>query len=270
MAQSDTQFTGPVPEIYDRFMVPLLFLPYAVDMAARVAALHPGAVLETAAGSGVVTRVLAPLLAADARYVASDLNLAMLDRARAVQPHDGRMEWSTVDAQHLNFADESFDVVLCQFGVMFFPNRPKAYAEARRVLKPGGTFVFNAWDSLAHNDIPRTVWEAVAQHYPLNPPDFFPRVPHGYFDEGRIRSDLLQAGFTDITIETVTRASPAASARDAAIALCMGTPLRMEIVAREPDGLAAMTDRAEAAVRARFGDGAIIGKTQALIAVARG
>ncbi len=269
MAERDTQFIGPVPEIYDRFMVPLIFQPYAEDMAARVAALRPGSVLETAAGSGAVTRVLAPLLAAEARYVASDLNPPMLERARAMQPQDARMEWSALDAQHLNFADESFDVVFCQFGAMFFPHRRKAYAEALRVLKPGGTFLFNAWDSLAQNEVPATVWETILASYPDDPPDFFTRIPHGYHDEGLIRADLAEAGFGDVTVETVTRHSHAPSARDAAVALCMGTPIRMEILARSPDGLEEMTDRAEAALRARFGDGPIAGRIQALVVTAR-
>jgi ubiquinone/menaquinone biosynthesis C-methylase UbiE len=269
MAQNDTSFTGPVPEIYDRFLVPMLFQTYAEDVAARVAALRPAHVLETAAGSGVVTRVLAPLLAQDARYVVSDLNPPMLERAKSRQPQDARINWLAADALSLPFDDESFDAVLCQFGVMFFPDRPKGYAEARRVLKPGAPFIFNAWDSLVHNDVPRIVWEAVLEHYPQNPPDFFPRLPHGYHDADVIRDDLRQAGFSDVTVEVVTRQSFAPSARDAAVALCMGTPLRIEIAARDPDGLAAVTDRAEAALRSLFGEGGISGKTQALIAVAR-
>ncbi len=269
MAERDTQFTGPVPEIYDRFMVPLIFHPYAEDMAARVAALRPGSVLETAAGSGAVTRVLAPLLAKEARYVVSDLNPPMLERARAMQPPDARLEWSVVDAQRLNFPDESFDVVLCQFGVMFLPHRPKAYAEALRVMKPGGTFLFNAWDHLAHNEVTATVWETILASYPDNPPDFFPRVPHGYHDEALIRADLAEAGFSSVTVETVTRQSVAPSARAAAVALCTGTPMRMEILARSPDGLDAMTDRAEAALQLRFGTGPIAGRIQALVVTAR-
>ena len=269
MAERDTQFIGPVPEIYDRFMVPLIFQPYAEDMAARVAALHPGAVLETAAGSGAVTRVLAPLLAGTTRYVASDLNPPMLERARAMQPHGARMEWSTLDAQDLNFADESFDVVFCQFGVMFFPHRVKAHAEALRVLKPGGTFLFNVWDSLAHNEVTATVWQTILDSYPDDPPDFFSRVPHGYHDAAVIRADLSRAGFGSVTVETVTRQSLAPSAREAALALCTGTPMRMEILARNPNGLEAMTDRAEAALVARFGAGPIAGRIQALVVTAR-
>ena len=270
MARSDTDFVGPVPDIYDRFMVPMIFEPYAQDMAARVAALDPAEVLEVAAGSGVVTRALAPRLAAGARYVVTDLNAPMLEQAEARQPPDPRIEWAVADALDLPFADNRFDVVCCQFGAMFFPDKTKGYAQARRVLKPGARFVFNVWDSLAHNLVPATVWDAVLAHYPANPPDFFSRVPHGYFDAVRIRADLVAAGFADIVIETVTRESHAPSARDAAVALCMGTPMRMEIVAREPNGLAVVTNEVEAALRRRFGDGPVMGPIQALVVVAKG
>jgi ubiquinone/menaquinone biosynthesis C-methylase UbiE len=269
MIPSDTQFVGPVPDIYDRFMVPMLFQPYALDMAARVAALRPASVLETAAGSGVVTRALAPHLAADARLVVSDINPPMLECARMCQPPDDRIEWLVADAQVLPFEAGGFDVVCCQFGAMFFPDRPAAYAEALRVLKPGAAFIFNVWDSLAQNEVPDAVWQAILQLYPDDPPDFFARVPHGYFDATRITADLRQAGFGDVTLETVTRQSHASSAREAAVALCMGTPLRMQIVARDPDSLGTVTDHVEAALQTRFGTGPVSGKIQALVVTAR-
>ena len=269
MAENDIKFSGAVPDIYDRFMVPMIFEPYAADMAARVAALNPASVLETAAGSGVVTRVLAPLLSAEARYVVSDLNPPMLERAKLRQPADERLEWSAADALDLPFPDESFAVVLCQFGVMFFPSRVKGYGEAKRVLQPGGTFLFNAWGSLADNLVAEAVYEATSAIYPANPPDFFPRVPHGYHDEGRIRADLLAAGFGDVTVEVLTKESHAPDARHAAVALCQGTPLRMEIVGRDPDSLAAVTDRVEAHLVARFGKGPVVAKMQAVVVTAK-
>ena len=269
MAETDIKFVGAVPEVYDRFMVPMLFQPFAEEMAARVASLKPAAVLETAAGSGVVTRLLAPLLGPEARYVVTDLNPPMLERAKARQPEGARIEWLAADALDLPFETASFDAVCCQFGVMFFPDRVKGYREALRVLKSGAPFLFNAWDSLAHNDFASAVWDAVVAYYPNNPPDFFPRIPHGYFDEGRIRADLASAGFGMVSVEKVAHESPVAQARDAAVAYCQGTPLRMEIVKRDPDGLAAVTDFVEAALVKRFGTGPITGKIQALVVEAR-
>lgn len=268
MAQIDTKFVGPVPDIYDRYMVPLLFQPYAEDMARRVAALNPSSVLETAAGSGVVTRALAPHLASGARYVVSDLNPPMLERARSQQQGDDRIEWLTADALNLPFEDGRFDAVLCQFGAMFFPDKRKGYAEALRVLKPGAPFLFNVWGALDRNEIPAAMWQAVLDFYPDNPPDFFPRVPHGYHDAARVTADLNAAGFSQVVAESVTFTSTAPSARDAAVALCQGTPLRMEIVARDPEGLEAVTDHVEAALRQRFGSGPIAGEIQALVVTA--
>lgn len=269
MPQTDAIFTGPVPELYDRFMVPMLFDPYAADMASAAAALLPMAVLETAAGSGAVTRALAPLLPATARYVVTDLNAPMLDRAKAQQPADTRLQFLPADAQDLPFPPASFDVVCCQFGVMFLPDRIKGYRAALRVLKPGAPFLFNAWDSLADNDFARVVHEAVAAFYPANPPAFFARTPHGYHDEARIRADLSAAGFARVAIRRVPQISRAASARDAAVAYCQGTPMRMEIAARGAEDLGPVTARVEAALAQRFGTGPITGKMQALVVDAR-
>ena len=270
MAKTDTQFVGPVPEIYDRLMVPMLFQPYAEDVAGRIAALNPAAVLETAAGSGVVTRVLAPLLARDARYVVTDLNGAMLDQARLRQGDDARITWAAADALALPYGDAEFDVLCCQFGVMFFPDRIRGYAEARRVLKPGAPFIFSAWDSLAHNDIIATVWEAVLASYPADPPTFFSRGPHGYYNAEVIRADLAAAGFSQVNVEWVTRQSRVARARDAAAALITGTPFRMEMMARDPEGLGALVDAAEAALVHRYGTGPIAAPIRALVVTAQG
>ena len=188
--------------------------------------------LETAAGSGVVTRALAPMLSPDARYVATDLNQPMLDYAATRQGRDDRISWRKADAQALPFEDATFDLVCCQFGVMFFPDRPSAYREARRVLKPGGAFLFNAWDRIEENVFADDVTNALAEFFPNDPPRFMARTPHGYHDTALIRSDLAKAGFSNVTIETRAEQSRAPSPRHAAIAYCQGTPLRNEIEAR--------------------------------------
>jgi ubiquinone/menaquinone biosynthesis C-methylase UbiE len=269
MSEADKVFAGSIPENYDRHMVPLIFEAYAQDMSRRVAALAPKAVLETAAGSGVVTRALAPILGPDASYAVTDLNQPMLDYAKARQGADSRMTWQKADAQALPFADAAFDLVCCQFGVMFFPDRPSGYREARRVLKPGGCFLFNAWDRIEENVFASDVTDALATFFPNDPPRFMARTPHGYHDIALIRSDLAKAGFTYATIETVAAQSRAPSARLVALAYCQGTPLRNEIEARGADKLEAATDHAAAAIASRHGKGEISAKIQAHVILAR-
>lgn len=244
MTASDTQFTGSIPALYDRCLGPMLFAPYAREMAARAAALRPARILETAAGTGIVTEALAAALP-EAEIVATDLNQAMLDVA-AARGLPAQVSYQQADAQTLPFADASFDLVLCQFGAMFFPDRVGAYREARRVLRPGGRFLFNVWDSLDHNPVSKLLGDTVAAMFPDDPPSFYRRVPFGYHDTARIEADLRAAGFTDIAIETVSQLSRV-DARAAAIGLCQGSPMGAEIEARGGDP-AQVVDAATAAL----------------------
>jgi ubiquinone/menaquinone biosynthesis C-methylase UbiE len=269
MSAGDSIFAGSIPENYDRLMVPLIFASYARDMAQRAAALAPKGVLEIAAGSGVVTRALAPYLSPDARYVVTDLNQPMLAYAATRQGHDDRIEWRTADAQALPFEDATFDLVCCQFGAMFFPDRPSAYREARRVLKPGGSLLFNVWDRIEENAFACDVTRALAEFFPNDPPLFMARTPHGYHDTALIRSDLAKAGFSNVAIETRADESRAPSPRHAAIAYCQGTPLRNEIEARGADNLEAATDHAASALARKHGNGEIAAKIQAHVIMAR-
>lgn len=268
MSESDKVFAGSIPEKYDTLMVPLIFEPYARDLAERVAAVSPGAVLETAAGSGVVTRALAGKLAPDARYAVTDLNQPMLDYAARRQGPDGRIVWRQADALYLPFDDASFDAVCCQFGVMFFSDRIAGYKEALRVLKPGGRFVFNVWDRIEDNEFAHEVTEAVAELFPDDPPRFLARTPHGYHDVALIRGELTSAGFREITVATLADVSRAPSPAVAAEAYCQGTPLRNDIEKRDAGLLQLATDRAAEAIARRHGNGAVAGKIQAHVIVA--
>jgi ubiquinone/menaquinone biosynthesis C-methylase UbiE len=269
MSAGDKVFAGSIPENYDRYMVPLIFESYARDIARRAAALSPKAVLETASGSGVVTRALAPGLSPDASYIATDLNQPMLDYAATRQKQDSRITWRKADAQALPFEDAAFDLVCCQFGVMFFPDRPSAYREARRVLGPGGCFLFNAWDRIEENVFADDVTRALADFFPDDPPRFLARTPHGYHDTALIRSDLEKAGFSNITIETRAEQSRAPSPGLPAIAYCQGTPLRNEIEARGADKLEAATEHAASAIARKHGSGEVAAKIQAHVIMAR-
>jgi len=268
MAADDKLFAGSVPEIYDRLMVPLIFEAYALDLAERVSKAASGQVLETAAGTGVLTRAMASRLPAHARLVATDLNQPMLDRAMARQAPAGRVEWRQADALALPFDDQGFDIVACQFGAMFFPDKVKGYKEARRVLKPGGRFFFNVWDKISENEFADVVTQAVAELFPQDPPRFMARTPHGYHDVQRIREELRAAGFADVSVDAVDARSKASSPRDAAIAYCQGTPLRNEIEARDASRLDEATRHATEALAQRFGRGAVDGRIRAFVITA--
>ena len=268
MSETDKVFAGSIPENYDRYMVPLIFESFAQDLAQRAAALSPGAVLETAAGSGVVTRALTPRLSPDASYAVTDLNQPMLDYAATRQVADGRIRWRQADALALPFEDGTFDLVCCQFGVMFFPDRGSGYREAKRVLKPGGCFLFNVWDRIEENVFANEVTDALAEVFPGDPPRFLARTPHGYHDPALIPRELEQAGFSRVTIETRPDLSRGSSPRHPAVAYCQGTPLRNEIEARDAGKLEAATEYAASRIANRYGSGEVVAKIQAHIVVA--
>jgi SAM-dependent methyltransferase len=266
MSTEDSAFSGSIPEIYDRYLADLLFLPYAEDMARRVAECRPSSILETAAGTGLATTAIVHEVP-DARLVATDLNQTMLDVA-AQRVKSANVEFRVVDAQSLPFPDASFDVVACQFGMMFLPDRASGYREARRVLKPGGPFIFNVWDRLGESPIAEVVFDAMCRLFPDNPPSFFTRTPWGYFDTDQLRADVTAAGFRSVAVDTVRMRSHAASPRDAAIGLCQGTPLRAEIEAR--GDLTMATEVAEEALVQRYGSGPLEGTMSAHVVAAEG
>lgn len=265
MTAIDKEFTGSIPEFYDTYLVPLIFDAYADDLASRVATLAPETILETAAGSGVVPRALASRLGVNARYVVTDLNQPMLDHAANKQGIDNRIEWHQADALDLPFDNNSFDAVICQYGVMFYPDRVKGYEEAYRVLKTGGQYIFSVWDHIGENEFANVVTAAAAKVFPDDPPRFLARTPHGYHDVEAIRNDLNAAGFSEISVDTKEEVSRAPSPRHPAVAYCQGTPLRTEIETRDAGSLEYVTERATAAIAERFGSGPVSAKIQAHI-----
>jgi ubiquinone/menaquinone biosynthesis C-methylase UbiE len=267
MTKVDAVFSGSIPTIYDNYLGPLIFEPYAQDLANRLSALNPERVLETAAGTGIVTRAFPRSLSAGASVVATDLNQPMLDHA-AKQVSSSRLSWQKADAQALPFPDATFDAVVCQFGVMFFPDKQKAYREARRMLKPGGRFIFNVWDRIEHNEFADFVTTAVAEMFAGDPPRFLARTPHGYHDKQAVIAEVKSAGFGNVAVETVTRRSVAPSCRDPAIGYCQGTPLRNEIEARDANRLVEATEAAASKISARFGNGPVDGMIQAHVITA--
>ena len=259
---ADRSFHGSIPQLYETCMVPLIFEPYAADLAPRLASRPVRRLLEIAAGTGVATRSLASALPASVAIVATDLNQPMLDMAASIGT-SRPVEWRQADAMDLPFADASFDAVVCQFAAMFFPDKSRAFAEVRRVLEPGGVFIFSVWDRIEDNEFADDVTNALASLFPNDPPRFLARTPHGYHDRDAIARDLARGGFTAPRFDTVTARSRAASAWVPALAYCQGTPLRNEIEERDPARLVEATEASAEAIARRFGRGAVDGKIQA-------
>jgi SAM-dependent methyltransferase len=259
-------FAGSIPALYDRYLGQLLFRPFAEDLAARLAAESPARALELAAGTGIATAEVARALPGT-RIVVTDLSQAMLDIAAGRTETSG-LEFQAADAQDLPFDDGSFDAVFCQFGVMFLPDKARAYAEMRRVLRPGGRLLFSVWDRIGDSPIAATVETALEGCFPEDPPRFISRIPHGYHDPAKIRDAVSTAGFGQVDVETVTRPSVSPSADQVAVGFCQGTPIRNEIVSRGGD-LAAVTDAVSAALTAKFGHGEVRADMAALVVTAR-
>jgi SAM-dependent methyltransferase len=264
MSDADRIFTHAMSERYEKLLGPVLFIPMAPFTAEAVAATDPEAVLETAAGTGIVTRLLADRLPSS-QIVATDLSQPMIDYGATVAPQPN-IRWQQADAQDLPFDDDTFDVAACQFGAMFFPDRVRAYREAHRVLRPGGRYVLGIWDDLAHNDITR-VAASGSEPFVGGRPTFAERVPHGYADVDQIRADLAAAGFAHVDVTTAT-ARPQTSASSFARGIGLGTPQLADYAGDKDEVLAAMSDRLLAELGTGDGD-TVEGTSQALIVEAR-
>jgi ubiquinone/menaquinone biosynthesis C-methylase UbiE len=247
MKDQELRFSGSVPASYDRLMVPLLFRPYAEELARRARGFKPSRILETAAGTGVVTEALHQAIPG-AEIVATDLNQPMLDVA-ATRLTSDKVTYVAADALALPFPDRSFDLVVCQFGAMFFPDRVMGHSEAWRVLDHDGQYLLAIWDKIERNPLSDVAQQTLIDLFPNDPPLFMREGPFSYSDPAPIRRDLRAAGFGEIEIETVQLRSRSPSAEEAATALCYGTPMGVEIQDRGPDAL----DRAFATVKMRFG-----------------
>ena len=235
MASVDVRFSGSVPANYERYMVPLLFQPYADLLAERAAQLQPRDILETAAGTGVVTEALSRALP-DARIAATDLNQAMLDVA-AKRITSDKVSFQQADALDLPFADASFDLVVCQFGMMFFPDKVRGNGEALRVLREGGRYLMAVWDAIERNPLCALGHGSMEKLFPDDPPMFMKRGPFSYADPEWILRDLEAAGFSEVEIETVELRSRCGSADEAARGLVYGSPMGVELEDYGPGAL---------------------------------
>lgn len=251
MLEQELRFTGSVPQNYDHLMVPMLFRPYAEELARRARAFAPRRIVETAAGTGALTEALTAALP-DSEIVATDLNQPMLEVA-AARLHSPQIAFVAADAQQLPLPSGQFDLVVCQFGAMFFPDRVKAHGEARRLLKPGGHYLLAIWDRIERNPLTEAAQQALITCFPKDPPLFMREGPFGYHDKQTIELDLHNAGFPSVEIETVELRSRSASASDAAAALFHGSPMGVEVEEREAGSGECVVLAVEEALR-RFED----------------
>jgi SAM-dependent methyltransferase len=264
MDASYTAFIGSIPQYYDQYLGPLIFEAYGADLARRISAPPGSTVLETAAGTGIATRHLRQALPRDVRIIATDLNQPMLEFAkRKFEPHDN-VEFQSADATRLSFSNASFEAVVCQFSLMFFPDKPAALQEAARVLKPRGAFIFNLWDSYAHNHLIRTVTNTLSSLFPQSPPAFFD-TPYGYHRIDAVKTLLVETGFGDIEISILPRVSRCETARQVALGYILGTPVCLQIAERGELPVEEVVDIVERAICETYGQSSIQAKMQAIV-----
>ena len=252
MAEQSSQFVGSLPETYDLGLGPHIFDDYAEDLAKRAADANPTVVLEIAAGTGIVTRKLRDALNPATHLVATDLNPPMLAVAGAKFAQGEKVEFKPADAMALPFEDAAFDLVVCQFGVMFFPDKQVALREAARVLRPGGRYLFNVWGSMSENPFSEIVYDVGAEFFPDDPPGFY-KVPFGYSDQSIVMADMEAAGLQDIQCEVLSFDKKVADWALFAHGIIFGNPLIDEIRKRggvEPEE---MEQSILSALRERFG-----------------
>jgi ubiquinone/menaquinone biosynthesis C-methylase UbiE len=264
MPADNVAFVGSIPENYDRYLGPVLFEPYAKDLSERINVPEDGSLLEVACGTGIVTRRLRDRLSPSVRIVATDLNEAMINFAAPKFRPDENIEWKPADALDLPFDDGSFDAVVCQFGLMFFPDKQRGVSEAFRVLKPNSQYIFSVWDAIERVDLAKATETVIKQFFPENPPDFYD-TPFSFHEHDRLRLVLTTAGFRDITIEVVPFPCISASARDAAHGLIHGNPVISAINERDPAKAPEIESALADKIAAQFGAAPVEARMQAIV-----
>lgn len=229
---SITAFAGSVPANYDKYLGPLLFEPYALDIVERLKSRRLRSVLELACGTGRVTAHLVKLLDEDGKLTATDLNADMIAVAKQRVDNEN-IEWLVADAQELPFDADRFDHIICQYGVMFFPDKWKAFKEAHRVLQPGGRYLFNTWDDMKFNPRTTIIRSIMEEMFADEAPEFLQKGPYSFYDPEEIRRLMEEAGFTEITIEVVQKQSSYKTEDDFIKGFIDGSPLSSFLINKE-------------------------------------
>jgi SAM-dependent methyltransferase len=250
---SASSFVGNIPQNYDEGLGPHIFIDYAQDIAARAAKMGGEHVLELAAGTGIVSRELRNALPAESDLLVTDLNPPMLTIASKKFKDGEGVSFRPVDAMNMPLDDASSDLVVCQFGVMFFPDKIASFRETRRVLRAGGHYLFNVWGAIEANPFSQVASDTAAAMYPDDPPGFY-KVPFGYHDIEQVTSDLTEAGFVDIRHQVVTLDKTVKDWALFARGLVLGNPLIDEIRERGGHTPEDAMQRLTAALIERFGE----------------
>jgi len=266
-ADDHAAYVGTIPENYHRGVGSFLFDPYAQELARRAEALAPDRLLETACGTGIATRRLREALPPQVELVATDLHEPMLAVARRTVRSRGQVRFQQADMTALPFDGAGFDALVCQFGLMFVPDKPAAAREARRVLRPGGQVLMATWRSLAHNEPIRLAHETVSRLFPYDPPRFY-LIQTGFGEPEYMRRLLANAGFVEISTEVVEKRTSAPSAVEVAVGLIEGFPIVDYIRARDPSLVPVAVAELARAFVAHFGDHPMAGTVEALITTA--
>ncbi|MEO8211144.1 MAG: class I SAM-dependent methyltransferase [bacterium] len=256
-------FTGSIPENYEKYLGPLLFEPYALDLTERINIKGVISVLEIACGTGRLTKHLRKLLPADVKLIATDLNEAMIDTSKKFIGDEG-INFQPADAQELPFEDDSFDLVVCQFGIMFFPDKQKALSEIHRVLRKDGCFLFNTWDKIENNQLTHTANTIVTEFFDNDPPVFY-QTPFSMHDTDAIKKLLEDSSFREIEITKVKKEGVSPSSEDAVKGLLYGNPIHMEIESKNPEALGKIKKEIQSEIVKRFGDHPVVTKLNAIV-----
>ena len=241
-----------IAEKYDRYLAPFLFEPFAQDLSSRITSANYRDVLELACGTGRVTRHLRKVLPEQTKLVATDLHPDMI-RIASEQLLNENINWQTADAQQLSFPDESFDLVVCQFGLMFMQDRMKALSEVHRVLRPGGKFIFNTWDKIENNGAIYLGNQIICSYFPENTPSSY-RVPFSMHQPDLLETNLVAAGFKNIKVSGVEKEGLSPSAKDAAIGIVEGNRIYYHIMKKDPNLVEVIRNAVEQKIAEAYGD----------------
>lgn len=246
-------FNGSVPEVYETVLGNFIFEPFAVDIVNRISNKNAFNVLELAAGTGRVTKHLIHAFSPNAKIVASDISLPMMEKAKLVVSSQN-LTWQQVDIADIPFSEGSFDVIVCQFGVMFLQDKLRAFSEIRRVLKLGGQLLFSTWACIEENPIWKISNQVATKFFGPAPAAIQKSGPFSICNAVDAEAQLHDAGFIHTKVEKQRITSSISSASLAAKGFIHGLPLKDIIIKQNPEILSQIQEEMENSFADHFGN----------------